>query len=174
MIYLKLFFSFFKIGLFAIGGAYSFLPLIEREVVERWQWLTKSEFLEVGGFVKIFPGAISIKYATYTGYKVGGVFGVIIANLANMLAPLICIIIVSILYLKYKEIPRVKSVFSMIQLVIFAMIISVAFKTISINQLSNVFSLVVIILAFSLFIYTKIDPALIIIAAGILGYFIRS
>ena len=45
MILLKLFLSFFRIGMFAIGGAYSFLPLIEREVVDKYHWLTKSEFL---------------------------------------------------------------------------------------------------------------------------------
>jgi len=73
MVLLKLFLSFLKIGLFAIGGAYSFLPLIERETVQYHHWLDKPEFLEVLGIVKIFPGAISIKFATYTGYKVAGI-----------------------------------------------------------------------------------------------------
>jgi chromate transporter len=47
MILAKIFFTFFRIGLFAIGGAYSFLPLIQKEVVEKAHWLTKEEFLEV-------------------------------------------------------------------------------------------------------------------------------
>ena len=75
MILAKIFFTFFRIGLFAIGGAYSFLPLIQKEVVEKSHWLTKEEFLEVLGVVKIFPGAISIKFATYTGYKWPGYRG---------------------------------------------------------------------------------------------------
>ena len=62
----NLFLSFFRVGLLAIGGAYSFLPLIEKEIVERYHWLTKEEFLDISGLVQIFPGAISIKYATYT------------------------------------------------------------------------------------------------------------
>ena len=85
MILFKLFLSFFRIGLFAIGGAYSFLPLIQREVVEKYHWLTKEEFLEVLGVVQIFPGAISIKFATYTGYKMAGVPGAIMANIGNLL-----------------------------------------------------------------------------------------
>lgn len=60
----NLFLSFFRIGSFAIGGAYFFLPLLEKELVEKYHWLTKEEFLEVLGIVKVFPGAISIKYAT--------------------------------------------------------------------------------------------------------------
>ncbi|HAH21030.1 MAG TPA: chromate transporter, partial [Candidatus Omnitrophica bacterium] len=75
MILFKLFFSFLRVGFFAIGGAYSFLPLIEKEVVQKYGWLSKEEFLEVLGMVNIFPGAISIKYATYTGYKIAGIWG---------------------------------------------------------------------------------------------------
>ncbi len=170
MIYLQLFLSFFKIGLFAIGGAYSFLPLTEREIVEKYHWLSRAEFLDVSGFVKIFPGAISVKYATYTGYKTGGILGVIIANFANLLAPACFVIFASVLCNKYKDIPRVKAVFKIVQVTVFAMIIATAFQTIELNQLKSWFSIVVIITAFCLFIYTKIEPAFIIIFSGILGF----
>ncbi|MHC4720497.1 MAG: chromate transporter, partial [Planctomycetota bacterium] len=89
MVLLKLFVTFLRIGFFAFGGAYSFLPLVEREVVENHQWLEKGEFLEVLGIVKVVPGAISIKFATYTGYKVAGVPGAIVANIANLLPPVL-------------------------------------------------------------------------------------
>jgi chromate transporter len=81
MILLKLFLTFSKIGLFAIGGAYSFFPLAEKEIVQYHQWLDKAEFLEVLGIVKVFPGA-SIKIATHIGYKVAGVPGAIIRQLS--------------------------------------------------------------------------------------------
>ena len=170
MIYWQLFLSFFKIGLFAIGGAYSFLPLTEKEIVEKYHWLSKAEFLDVSGFVKIFPGAISVKYATYTGYKTGGIWGVIIANLANLLAPACFVIFASVLCNKYKDIPRVKAVFKIVQVTVFAMILATAFQTIELNQLKSWFSIAVVITAFCLFIYTKIEPAFIIIFAGILGF----
>jgi chromate transporter len=60
MILLKLFLVFLRVGFFAIGGAYSFLPLLEKELVENNQWLDKPEFSEVVGMAEIFPGAISI------------------------------------------------------------------------------------------------------------------
>lgn len=170
MIYWQLFLSFFKIGLFAIGGAYSFLPLTEKEIVEKYHWLSKVEFLDVSGFVKIFPGAISVKYATYTGYKTGGILGVIIANLANLLAPACLIIFASVLFNRYKDIPQVKAIFKMIQLTVFAMIIATAFQTIELSQLRSWLSIIVIISAFCLFIYTKIEPAVIIIISGFLGF----
>jgi len=169
MILLQIFWAFLRIGIFAIGGAYSFLPLIQKEVVERYGWLTKEEFLEVLGIVKIFPGAISIKFATYTGYKMAGVPGAIVANFANMLSPVILIIAATYLYSHYKTSPSVKNAFSMVQLVVFAMIIAVAFQTVQIAELWQWKNLLVIVGAFALFLFTKIHPAFIIVGAGVLG-----
>ena len=169
MILLQIFGAFLRIGLFAIGGAYSFLPLIQKEVVERYEWLTKEEFLEVLGIVKIFPGAISIKFATYTGYKIAGVPGAVVANFANLLSPVILIIIATYFYNQYKEVSAVKNAFSMIQLVVFAMIIAVAVQTVSITDLWQWKSLLIVVAAFSLFLFTKIHPAFIIVGAGIIG-----
>lgn len=169
----NLFFAFFRVGLCAIGGAYSFLPLIEKEVVERYHWLTKEEFLDVLGIVKIFPGAISIKYATYTGYKIAGLPGLIIANLGNLLAPALLIVFASFFYTKYKHLPSIKNAFSMIQLTIFAMIIAVAFQVTNINLLVHPKNAFIVILSFILFLYTKLHPVFIIIGAGILGVFLK-
>lgn len=173
MILIKVFLSFFRISLFAIGGAYSFLPLLEKEVVEKYHWLTKEEFLDVLGIVRIFPGAISIKYASYTGYKIAGIPGLIVANLGNLLAPCVLVIFASALYIKYKDLGWIKGAFSMIQLVVFSMIIAVAFQLINVNQLVHLKSLLIIMVTFGLFVYTKIHPALIIIGAGVLGAFFR-
>ena len=173
MVLAKLFFAFLKVGLFAIGGAYSFLPLIEKEVVENYRWLSKEEFLDVFGMVQIFPGAISIKYATYTGYKIAGVMGVIAANIGNLLVPVLLILFGSFLYVRYKNTPSVKGAFGMVQLVVFAMIIALAFQTVNINQLSHFRNILIIVLSFILFVYAKVHPALIIICAGILGAFLK-
>lgn len=173
MILVKLFLVFTKISLFAIGGAYSFLPLLEKELVQRYQWMGREEFLDILGIVKVFPGAISIKYASYTGYKIAGLSGVIVANIGNLLGPLTLIIIASSFYAKYKNLPSVKGAFNMIQLSVFAMIIAVAFQLINVGQLMQLRSLLVIVISFTLFVYTKINPALIIIGTGILGAFLK-
>lgn len=169
MILLELFLVFLRIGLFAIGGAYSFLPLLEKEVVQRYAWLTKEEFLEVLGVVKIFPGAISIKFATYTGYKMAGWAGAAVTNIANLLAPAALIMFATLLYNNYKDAPQVKGAFDTVQIVVFAMIVAVAFQTINVQELVKWRNLLVIIAAFILFMYTKIHPAFIIIGAGLLG-----
>jgi len=169
MVIINLFLAFFRIGLFAIGGAYSFLPFIEKEVVERYHWLTREEFLDVSGIVKIFPGAISIKYATYTGYKMSGILGAISANLGNILAPALTVIFASVFYTKYKGSPMIKGVFDTIRPAVFAMIIAVSFQVIDIRNLIEARSLLVIILSFLIFVYTKLHPAIVIILFGIMG-----
>jgi len=173
MVLLQLFLSFSKIGLFAIGGAYSFFPLAEKEIVQYHQWLDKAEFLEVLGLVKVFPGAISIKIATYTGYKVAGVPGVIVANLGNLLAPTLLILGATYFYLKYKDLPTVKAAFTMIQYAVFAMIIAVAVQLVDKTHVFELKYIGVIVISFLLFIFTRVHPAFIIISAGLLGAVIR-
>jgi len=173
MVLVNLFLAFLRIGLFAIGGAYSFLPLLEREIVQKYHWLTKEEFLDVLGIVRVFPGAISIKYATYTGYKISGVTGAVVANLGNFFAPAILVIFALSFYSKYKDLPSVRGAFNMIQLAVFAMIIVVAFQLINVHQLMQLRNLLIIILCFILFIFAKIHPALIIICAGVVGAILK-
>jgi chromate transporter len=169
MILLKLFVVFLKIGLFAFGGAYSFLPLLEKEIVQNHQWLDKSEFLEAVGMVRIFPGAISIKFATYTGYKVAGVPGAIVANVANFLPPVFFMILVSLIYSKYKDISFIRAGLQMVQYVVFAMIIAIAIQLVDKSHIFQLKYLFVIAASFVLFFYTKTHPVFIILGAGALG-----
>lgn len=169
MVLINLFLAFLRVGLFAIGGAYSFLPLIEKEVVQRYQWLSREEFLDVQGITQVFPGAISIKYATYTGYKMAGALGALLANLGNILAPTLLVIFASVFYTKYKNVLAFKGALEAIRFCIFAMIIAVAFQTVDMRNLIQIRSILIVILSFTIFIFTKINPAIIIISAGILG-----
>ncbi len=145
------------------------MPLLEKEIVERYHWLTKEEFLDVLGAVKIFPGAISIKYATYTGYKLSGIPGAIAANLGNLAGPAVLIIFAASLYSKYKSLPRVNAAFDMVQFAVFSMLIALAFQLIDTNQLSHPKNILVVVVSFILFTFTKVNPALILIGAAILG-----
>jgi chromate transporter len=169
MILLKLFFVFFRVALFAIGGAYSFLPLMEKELVNNYNWLDKNEFLDVVGMSELFPGAISIKFATYAGYKVAGIPGIIVANFANLLPPLVLMLLVSLVYAKCKHKPVVKGALEMARYAVIAMIAGIAIKMVKIDNLSQFKYVVVILISLALFTLTKIHPAFIIIGAALYG-----
>lgn len=173
MVLVQLFVAFLKISLFAVGGAYSFLPLIEREVVQGREWLSEAEFLEVTGMAQVIPGALSINFATYIGYKVAGIGGAIVANLANLLPPVLFMMLAVLLYSKYKSVAFVKGGLEMIRYAVFAMIIAVAIQLVDKSQVFQLKYIIVIIASFVVFFFTKTHPAFIILGAGILGAAVR-
>lgn len=69
MIYLQLFYTFFKIGLFGFGGGYAMLSMIQGEVVTRYGWVTSQEFTDIVAISQMTPGPIGINAATYVGLR---------------------------------------------------------------------------------------------------------
>lgn len=110
MIHLELFWSFFQIGLFSIGGGYAAMPLIQHQVVELHPWLTLEQFSDIITISQMTPGPIAINSATYVGYSVGvqtghtwcGILGSAIATFAVCLPSLTLMILVARFFMKLK------------------------------------------------------------------------
>lgn len=79
-LHLLLFWTFFKISLFSVGGGYNMIPLMQREV-DAHDWLTPTEFLEVLALSEATPGPIAVNLATFSGYRTAGVTGAAVATL---------------------------------------------------------------------------------------------
>lgn len=80
-----LFIVFFKIGMSSFGGGYAMLPVIEREIVQRRNWIRKEDIQDVFAITGCLPGAIALNAAAFTGYLTRGVKGMLIAVCANLL-----------------------------------------------------------------------------------------
>ncbi len=165
---LKLFISFLKVGSFSFGGAYSLLPLIEREAVTNNGWLTHDEFLKILGMVEVFPGAISIKYATYIGYKTAGVLGVIAANLGNLVMPATIIMLAAYFYSSYEKNEYVMKAFRGIKYAVIGLVAALIYQYGSRN-FEDVKGIIIILLAFALVIFLKLHPAYVVIIGGIIA-----
>lgn len=98
---LKLFWSFFQIGLFSIGGGYAAMPLIQKQIVDLHQWLTPAEFIDIISISQMTPGPIAINSATFVGTRVAGLPGALVATLGNVLPS--CIIVLTIAYFYFKN-----------------------------------------------------------------------
>jgi len=168
---LNLFWSFFKVGSFSFGGAYSLIPLIETEVVQNHQWLSQDEFLKVLGMVEVFPGAISIKFATYTGYKVAGVAGVIVANLGNMVMPVAIITVSAYFYSHFEKNVYVIKSFEGVKFVIIGMIVAIMLKYFN-QSFSNWKVLIFLVLGFGLTYWLNVHPIILVLGAALLALFI--
>jgi len=85
MIFLKLFWSFFQVGMFSIGGGMAAIPLIENQVVNLHHWLTLTEFTGLITIAEMTPGPIAVNAATFVGIRIAGIPGAIIATVLMLL-----------------------------------------------------------------------------------------
>ena len=168
---INLFWAFLKVGSFSFGGAYSLIPLIEKEVVTNHQWLSRDEFLKVLGMVEIFPGAISIKFATYTGYKEAGILGAVVANLGNLFTPSLIIMLFTYVYSGYSRNEYVMKAFTGIKYAIIGMIAAIMYQY-AVKSYVEWKSTIFLLLGATLIIAFKLHPAYVVIIAGILALFI--
>lgn len=110
MILVTLFFTFFKIGLFAIGGGLATLPFLY-ELTQTSNWITVSDITNLIAISESTPGPIGINMATYVGYLQSEIFGAVIAPLGIVTPSIIIIIVIASFLKKFKDSPIVKNVF---------------------------------------------------------------
>src|SRR5690554_4856774 len=95
---LKLFFTFFKLGLFTFGGGFAMIPLLEKEIVDKQEWVDKEKFIDAISVTQSVPGAVAINLSIFFGYNLLGVWGALMAAFAVVLPSFIIILIVAIFF----------------------------------------------------------------------------
>lgn len=110
-IYFQLFITFFKIGLFTIGGGQAMIPMITRDVVELG-WLTQEQVQVFIAIAESTPGPFAVNIATYTGVETAGVLGAVMATLGVVLPSVIIIVLVAKLLTSFMKKPAVQEVFT--------------------------------------------------------------
>lgn len=120
MIFLKLFWTFFKIGLFGFGGGYGMLSLIQMETVHNHHWLTSAEFTNIVAISQMTPGPIGINSATYCGFtaihntgmgNALSVLGSLVTTFSLVLPSFVLMILISKMFMRYMKARVVQSVF---------------------------------------------------------------
>lgn len=186
MIFLQLFLSFLKIGLFGFGGGYAILSLIQNEVVTKYGWMTTSEFTDIVAISQMTPGPIGINAATYVGYtsvvNAGfsaswGVVGSLLASFSTLLPSFILMVIVSRFLMKYAEHPSIQAVFSVLRPIVIGLIASAAlllmnsdnFGTPTAQPARFAASVMLCLLSFVAINRWKANPIVVILVAGAFG-----
>lgn|SRR5699024_1612170 len=108
MLYWNMFTAFFIPGILGYGGGPASIPLVENEVVQRFEWMSVQEFSEVLALANSLPGPIATKLAGYIGYEVAGIPGAVVAVFATVAPSLILMILLLGILYKYKDSPKVK------------------------------------------------------------------
>ena len=128
MEYFKLFLTFLKIGLFSFGGGYAMIPFIQREIVEKNNWMGYKEFLDIIGISQITPGPIAVNSSTYVGVKTLGIIGAIVATIGVSLGSFILVIFITKKIEKVKETHVLDNIFKGIRPIVIALIVSSAYS----------------------------------------------
>ncbi len=164
---LKFFWTIFYINLFTIGGGYVMLPLLQREVVDHFHWLSTKEFIDSIAIGQVTPGPLTIMNA-FIGYKVFGIWGAVGGVVFSYLPSIIVVTIASHYYLKFKSSWIVQASFKAIRPAVIGLLAAVA---ITLGRASIVDMPRGLIAAggFAILVFTKVEPTFVILGAGVLG-----
>jgi chromate transporter len=165
---LDLFLTFFKIGLFTFGGGYAMIPLIEKEVVTKKQWVKSEEVVDIFAVAQSAPGSIAINASTFIGYKIAKIKGAIIATIGVVVPSLLVIMIIAAFFLTFQDNRIVKSAFLGIRSCVVGLI-AIAGTKISKTAVKDWFTLAVMVIVSLLIIFFNVPVILVICMGGILG-----
>lgn len=171
MIYLKLYYTFLKIGAFSFGGGYAMLPLIEKEIVLNNNWIDPNSFIDIIATSQMTPGPIAINSATFVGYKIGGVLGSIVSTIGVVTVPVILILIISKFVSRFKNSKIVESIFTGLRPALIGLILASAYS-VGTRAIFDIYSLLIALFIFIIVNRIKVHPILAIAISGLLGLII--
>lgn len=165
---LDLFMTFLKIGTFTFGGGYAMIPMIEREIAEKKQWISKEELSDMVAIAETTPGPIAVNVATFVGYKTEGKRGAICSTLGVVLPSFLIILALAGVYRLVIDNPYVQSAFWGIRIGVLALIAK-AVVTMYRQCPKSVFGYIIGLSAFAAVTFTKISVLFVIVAAAVAG-----
>lgn len=180
MILLELFWSFFQIGLFSIGGGMAAIPLIQNQVVELHHWLSLTEFTDLITIAEMTPGPIAINSATFVGIRIAELPGALVATLGCILPSCVIVSILAWIYYRYKELSIIKGVLNGLRPAVVALIASAGLTIFILAiwgengftfdlQSINFISLILFTIGLFMLRRYKPNPILIMLCTGIIG-----
>jgi len=168
-IYRQAFTTFFKIGMFTLGGGYAMIPIIEAEVVDKHRWVTKEEFLDLIAIAQSCPGVFAINISTFIGYKLRKVRGALACAVGTALPSFLIILLIAMFFHQFKDNPVVAAIFRGIRPAVVALIAVPTFNLARSAKISWVNCWIPI--AGALLIWLMgVSPIIIILLAAIGGY----
>ncbi len=180
MICLELFWSFFKIGLFSIGGGYAAMPLIQSQVVDLNEWLTISQFADIMTIAEMTPGPIAINSATFVGIQIAGLPGAIVATVGCVFPSCMIVMTLAYVYYRFRGLNMVQGILAGLRPAVVAMIASAGISLLILalygeRNLPSDFthpdwiSAAIFALAFIILRVLKIKPLWVMAGSGVMG-----
>jgi chromate transporter len=168
-IYWESFKTFFKIGMFTLGGGYAMIPIIEEEVVNRHRWVDKEEMLDLIAIAQSCPGVFAINISIFVGYKLKKVRGAIATALGTALPSFLIILAIAMFFHQFEDNRYIAAMFRGIRPAVVALIAVPTFNLGKSAQL-NRFTVWIPVVSALLIWLLGVSPIWVIILAGLGGY----
>ena len=180
MIYLELFLSFMRIGLFSIGGGYAAMPLIQNEAVEIHHWLTMTQFADIMTIAEMTPGPIAINSATFVGTQAAGTPGALIATAGCVLPSCIIVLTLAYMYYRFRGLTLIQGILQGLRPAVIAMIASAGLSLIILSIYGQktlpsdltqiqIIPILIFIVSLAVLRIRKPDPIKVMASAGAAG-----
>ena len=170
---LRMFFTFARIGGFTFGGGYAMLPMLQKEVVEKYKWATSDELLDYYAIGQCTPGVIAVNAATFIGYKIKGIPGAIFATLGVVTPSIIIIGIIAAFISNFRDYEVVQWAFSGIRAAVVALILSAIVK-LGKKSLVDIFTVIIFLVVAVLSFVTDLSPVVFVVSAAVCGLVIKT
>lgn len=173
ILYIQMLLEFFltcnKIGAFTLGGGYAMIPIMEREFVDKHQWMDRQEFMDIMVVAQTTPGIFAIDMASHIGYKLRGVWGGIVGALGIALPSIIAIMVIAMFFQNFKDNEYVAKFFRGVRPAVVALIAAPCFKMAKTANITWRTAWIPVACA-ALIWLLGVSPIYIIIAACLAGY----
>ena len=170
---IEIFWAFIVIGASSFGGGYTIIPVLERELIKKRQWLTMDEVLDFYTIAQITPGVIAVNVATFTGFKIKGILGGILATIGLVLPGTAIMLAVSVFVSQFAEYAVIQYALNGIRLAVCALILHTSIKIFK-GFFKDYKAVIIFIIAFALSAVLSISPVFVILGAGFAGFFLFS
>lgn len=165
----KLFFIFFKIGIFTIGGGLVMLPIMHREFVEKQKWVDDDKMVDIFSVAQALPGVVALNSSTYIGYELNGMLGAIVAAVGVMLPSIICILVIFFALKNVGDNVFLAKFYLGVRAAVVALIAIAAFK-LGKKAVKDIFGIFVALFGIAAMLFLKMDMPYIVIICGFAGY----
>ncbi len=163
-----LFLTFARVGVCTFGGGYAMLPILQREVVTKKEWITDGELADCFAIGQCTPGIIAVNTATFVGYKQGGNIGGVAATLGVVFPSVVIIGLIAAFLQQFAHIPWVAHAFAGIRACVCALIFTSVFRLLKAAAV-DVPAAVIYCAALLASAWFGLSPVLVVVAGGVIG-----
>ena len=114
--------TFFKIGAFTLGGGYAMIPIIEAEIVDKYKWISKEDFIDLIAVAQSCPGVFAANISIFIGYKLRKTRGALCTCLGAVLPSFLIILLIAMFFHQFMDVPWIAAMFRGIRPAVVALI----------------------------------------------------